>query len=87
MSVRIRMSRTGRKNRPYFRISACDSRVPRNGRTLEILGHYDPLIRDDTKKIVVKKERIEHWVSQGAIPSLAVVSLLKPLQIKWKNKK
>ena len=69
MSVKIRMTRMGRRHRPFFRINAVESRTPRDGRILEKLGHYDPLEKVEDKQIVINKERIEFWIGQGAVPS------------------
>ena len=81
MAVKIRMTREGRRNRPYFRIGAFDERTPRDGKSIEILGHYDPLEKDDGKKVVVNAERVRYWFNEGAIPSQSVITLLKPLGI------
>jgi len=59
----------GRRHRPFFRINAVESKTPRDGRILEKLGHYDPLEKVEDKQIVINKERIEHWISQGAVCS------------------
>lgn len=77
MAVRIRLQRLGRRNRPFYRVVATDSRSPRNGRALEILGTYNPIETDDAKVAELKPERIEHWLSVGAKPSETVTSLLK----------
>ena len=77
MAVRIRMTRTGRRNRAYFRLGAYDVRTPRNGRCLEQLGHYDPQAESDEKKLVLKPDRIRHWLSVGALPSEKVAVFLK----------
>lgn len=69
MAVKIRMSRMGRRHRPFFRINAVESKTPRDGRILEKLGHYDPLEKNDDKQVVINKERIEFWISQGAVAS------------------
>ena len=53
MSVKIRMTRMGRRHRPFFRINAIDSRAPRDGRILEKLGHYDPILKDVDKQVVI----------------------------------
>lgn len=87
MAVKIRMSREGRRNRAFFRIGAYDSRTARNGRSIEMLGHYNPLEQDTAKRIVVDADRVRYWFSQGAIPSESVVSLLKPLGIELKRGK
>ena len=75
MSVKIRLSRTGKKNAPSYRIVAVDSRSPRDGRPLEILGHYNPSMIPPS--FAVEKERLEYWQSVGAQMSEAVERLLK----------
>lgn len=77
MSVKIRMTRMGRRHRPFFRINAVESRTPRDGRILEKLGHYDPLEKDADKQYVLNKERIEFWLSQGAVASDTVAEIIK----------
>jgi small subunit ribosomal protein S16 len=67
MSVKIRLARAGAKKRPFYRIVAADSRSPRDGRFLEKLGTYDPLLPGDSeKRVVLNEERIRHWLGQGA---------------------
>ncbi len=73
--VVLRLRREGTKNRPFYRIVAADQRFKRDGRFLEILGHYDPLSEDN--KVTVNTERAQHWISQGARPSDTVAQLLK----------
>ena len=75
--VKIRMKKLGRKHRPFFRICALDSRRPRDGKILEELGSYDPMIRETDKRATLNRERIEYWLSVGAQPSLNVAVLLK----------
>lgn len=77
MSVKIRMTRMGRRHRPFFRINAVDSRTPRDGRILEKLGHYDPLEKDESKQIVLDREKTQAWLDKGAIPSDTVGDILK----------
>jgi len=77
MAVKIRLKRMGRKNHPYYRMSAIDSRSPRDGRVIEELGHYDPLEKDQSKQFVAKIDRCKHWLDVGATPSETVSSLLK----------
>lgn len=84
MAVKIRMTRLGRRHRPFFRINAIESRAPRDGRILEKLGHYDPLEKDAAKQIVIDRERIEHWLGQGAVPSDSVAQILARHGIKTK---
>lgn len=77
MSVHIRCKRVGRKNRPFYRIGAFDTRTARDGESIEELGHYHPLVAQADKQIVLKKERIEYWLSVGAKPSETVASILR----------
>lgn len=77
MAVRIRMKKLGRRHRPYFRICAVDKRAPRDGRTLEELGTYDPMIADVDARAVLNGERINYWLSVGAQPSDKVKVLIK----------
>lgn len=79
--VKIRLSRVGRKNRPAYRIVAMDSRSRRDGRYLESLGWYDPLISEPAKKISLRKDNYDKWISKGAQPSDAVLKLLKHCSI------
>ncbi len=77
MAVRIRMKKMGRRHRPYFRICAMDSRSPRDGRALEELGTYDPMIPDTDARAQLKGERIQYWLGVGAQPSDNVKVLIK----------
>jgi small subunit ribosomal protein S16 len=70
----IRLSRTGSKKRPYFRLVVFDSQRARDGRYVEILGHYQP--RSTPALVEVNRERIEYWLKQGARPSDTVRTLL-----------
>lgn len=81
MAVVIRMKRTGRRNRPCYRISVADSRSPRDGRVLETLGLYDPIAEDKEKQITLKVERAQHWLSVGATPSPTVNSIFKRQEV------
>ena len=76
MSVRIRLTRTGRKNDPYWRIAVFDSRTRRDGRYLENLGTYDPKEKKPEAKVRIDLERYQHWVSKGALPSDSLARLL-----------
>ena len=75
MAVRIRLSRVGATKRPAYRVVAIEGRKPRDGRSLEILGYYDPLTDPATVKI--EAERVRTWISNGAQPSDTVVRLLR----------
>lgn len=81
MAVVIRLRRTGRKNLPCFRITATDSRFPRDGRSLETLGLYDPLKKDPAQQLKLNQERAAWWLQQGALPSDIVQSLFGRLAI------
>lgn len=87
MSVKLRLSRTGRRNRPFFRINAIESRTPRDGRILEKIGHYDPIEKDPAKQLVLNKERIQYWLGKGAVPSDTVSQILLRQGIKTKSEK
>ena len=84
MAVKIRMTRMGRRHRPFFRINVIDSRSPRDGRVIEKLGQYDPIEKNVEKQIILDKERIEYWLSKGAIPSDTVSEILLRNGIKTK---
>ncbi|MCX5662156.1 MAG: 30S ribosomal protein S16 [Planctomycetota bacterium] len=75
--VKLRLKRFGRIHRPFYRLNAMDIRVPRNGVSIEELGTFDPLEKDDAKAIQFKPERVKYWLSVGAQPTETVVSLLK----------
>jgi len=77
VSVRIRMKKMGRKHRPFYRICAMDIRRPRDGRVLEELGTYDPLVPDTDARAVMKLDRVQHWLNVGAQPSDKVSVLIK----------
>ncbi len=77
MSLKIRMSRGGAKKRPFYRIVVADSRFPRDGRFIERLGTYDPMLaKDNPDRVVLKTERIRHWLDHGATPSDRVARFL-----------
>jgi len=84
MAVKLRMTRLGRRHRPFFRISAAESRTPRNGKVLEKLGHYDPIEKDESKQIVLDLERVQYWLDKGAIPTDTVSQILLRQGIKHK---
>lgn len=75
MSVKIRLRRVGAKKRPSYRVVVADSHSPRNGAFIEIVGHYNPL--SDPKEIVVKADRVQYWMGQGAQPTEVVTKLLR----------
>lgn len=70
MSVRIRLSRGGTKKRPYYRIVVADSRSPRDGRFIERIGSYNPMVpKDHAERLNYDADRVKHWLDQGALPS------------------
>jgi len=79
MSVSIRLRREGTKNRPYYKVVVADSRSPRDGKFIEIIGAYDPKVKGHNSTLNI--DRVEYWISKGAQPSDTVRSLIK------KNKK
>lgn len=77
MAVRIRMKKMGRAHAPFYRVCAVDARKPRDGRVLEELGYYDPMVPETDARAVLKGDRINYWVSVGAQPSDKVAILIK----------
>ncbi len=75
MSVSIRLRREGTTNTPYYKVVVADSRSPRDGKFIEIIGTYDP--KKQGHNSTLKLDRIEHWISKGAQPSDTVRSLIK----------
>ena len=74
--VRIRMQRTGRKNRPFYRIQVLDKRVRRDGAAIEQVGWFNPLERDAAKALNLNEERLKYWLSVGAQPSDTIRDML-----------
>ena len=77
MAVRIRLKKMGRTHRPFFRVCAMDQRSPRDGRVIEELGFYDPMVPETDARAQLKGERIDHWLSVGAQPTEKVAVLIK----------
>lgn len=75
--VSIRLSRTGAKKKPFYHIVVADSRNRRDGRYLERVGFYNPVARGAEERLRIDRERVQHWVSQGAKASDSVAGLLK----------
>ena len=77
MSTKIRLSRAGAKKRPFYRIVVADTRSPRDGRFIERLGTYNPMVaKDHPERIVLKEDRIRHWLANGALPTDRVARFL-----------
>ena len=85
MAVRIRMKQMGRKHRPYYRIVAIDHRQPRDGRIIEELGSYDPMVKNTDARVRLRPDRIKYWMSVGAKPSENVEVLLKKYMAKFEQ--
>ena len=77
MAVRIRMKQFGRRHRPFFRVCVTDARTPRDGRVLEEVGYYDPMVPETDARAVLRGDRIDYWLSVGAQPSDKVAVLIK----------
>ena len=77
MSLKIRMARGGAKKRPFFRIVVADSRSPRDGRFIERIGSYNPMLpKDHADRVVILEDRVKHWLGVGAKPSDRVAKFL-----------
>ena len=77
MALAIRLARGGRKGRPFYRIVVADKRMPRDGRYIEKLGTYNPLLEnDDENRVQMVEDRVKYWLSQGAKPSERVAIFL-----------
>ena len=78
MAMKIRLARAGSKKRPLYRIVAADSRMPRDGRFIEKLGTYNPLLpKDSEERVKMDIERVQHWLSTGAQPTDRVARMLE----------
>jgi len=76
MALKIRLRRQGRKHTPFYRIIVADSRSPRGGKYVEMLGWYNPLEKKEEKTILLDVERVQHWLSVGAVPTEKTVALI-----------
>jgi small subunit ribosomal protein S16 len=77
LATRIRLKRLGRKGRAYYRIDVFDAHSPRDGKSLETLGTYDPHVENEADKVQLKRDRVVYWIDRGAKPSETVASILK----------
>ena len=94
MALKIRLSRGGSKKRPFYRIVVAEASAPRDGRYVERVGHYNPMVaKDSDQRLVVNGERITHWLGLGAQPTervqklLSTVSLAEPVKMREQPKK
>ena len=82
MSIKIRLARAGSKKRPFYRVVAADSRMPRDGRFIEKLGTYNPLLnKDDNNRVNLDLDRIKDWLSKGAQTTDRISRLLENLEV------
>ena len=82
MSIKIRLARAGSKKRPFYRVVAADSRMPRDGRFIEKLGTYNPLLsKDDSNRVKLDLVRIKEWLSKGAQTTDRISRLLENLEV------
>lgn len=75
--VKIRLARHGSKKNPYYNVVVADARMPRDGRKIEDVGHFNPTARGKEIRLTLSQERIEHWIKQGAKPTIRVAKLIK----------
>jgi small subunit ribosomal protein S16 len=88
MAIKIRLARAGTKKRPFYRIVAADSRMPRDGRFIEKLGTYNPLLpKDSEERVRMDVERVQHWLSQGAQPTERVTRMLEAAGLREKRER
>ncbi len=77
MPLKLRLARAGAKKRPFYRIVVADARAPRDGRFIEIVGTYNPLLpQTDENRVIIKTERVQHWLGVGAQPTDRVLRFL-----------
>ena len=85
MAMKIRVARGGSKKRPFYRIVAADSRMPRDGRFIEKLGTYNPLLpKDSEERVKMDLERVQYWLSQGAQPTDRIARMLEAAGVREK---
>jgi len=80
VAVRIRMKRMGRTHRPFYRVCVMDVRSPRDGKAIEEVGYYDPMVQNKANRVNLKMDRVEYWLSVGAQPSEKVATLIKKVK-------
>lgn len=88
MAMKIRLARGGSKKRPFYRIVAADSRMPRDGRFIEKLGTYNPLLpKDSEERVKMNVERIQYWLGEGAQPTDRVARMLEAAGVREKTER
>ncbi len=76
MSLKIRLARAGSKKRPYYHIVIADARSPRDGRFIETIGAWNPMLPKDGDRVKIDEDRVKHWLSHGALPTDRVARFL-----------
>ena len=88
MAMKIRLARGGSKKRPHYAIVAADSRMPRDGRFIEKLGTYNPLLpKDSEDRVKMNMERVQYWMDQGAQPTDRIARMLEAAGVKEKTER
>ena len=88
MAMKIRLARGGSKKRPFYRIVAADSRMPRDGRFIEKLGTYNPLLpKDSEERVQMNMERVQYWLGEGAQPTDRIARMLEAAGVKEKTER
>jgi len=88
MAMKIRLARGGSKKRPFYRIVAADSRMPRDGRFIEKLGTYNPLLpKDSEERVKMNMERIQYWLGHGAQPTDRIARMLEAAGVREKTER
>lgn len=86
MSLKIRLARAGAKKKPFYRVVVADSRSPRDGRFIEKVGTFNPMLpKDSAERVVLVTERIQHWLSVGALPTDRVLRFLDAAGIRTRT--
>jgi small subunit ribosomal protein S16 len=85
MSLKLRLARAGSKKRPSYHVVVADARSPRDGRFIEKIGTYNPLLEDTAKRVIVNVERATHWLSVGAQPTDRVARFLDAAGVKTRE--
>ncbi|WP_101067623.1 30S ribosomal protein S16 [Roseovarius salinarum] len=88
MAMKIRLARGGSKKRPFYRIVAADGRMPRDGRFIERLGTYNPLLpKDSEDRVKMNTERVQYWLDQGAQPTERIARMLEAAGLREKTQR
>ena len=88
MAMKIRLARGGSKKRPFYRVVAADSRMPRDGRYIERLGTYNPLLpKDSEERVKLNVERVQYWLGEGAQPTDRVIRFLEAAGLREKTER